>query len=158
MVEIKGSCSCSVRILGFLHLTIPYVQDSDRFATCTRYDLQSIEPPGILKTNLFCCCLKTCKNCVTGFHVFTSTGKIMVPPGPVNSFQSLWIMSKINLKWHRFHCCIFNNCPSFPPHISSQPDLVKTLCKQCFTLTHRLHSSPSAMMGIACGGFPLILT
>lgn len=51
MVEIKVSCSCSVRILGFLHLTIPYVQDLDRFATCTRYDLQSTEPPAILKTN-----------------------------------------------------------------------------------------------------------
>lgn len=70
--------------------------------TCAWYDVQSKEPPGLLTLTLkkqFILLLH--KNLRSATMVFMFSLQLE-NSSPVNSLPTLWIMSKMNLKWHNF--------------------------------------------------------
>lgn len=143
MVEIRDSCFGSVRISGSVRLIMSYVQDSDRVTTCTRCDPQSTEPPLTWKKQLLLPLL--CENLTSPalviFMLILELENLIVPPGPVNNDHN-----------NRFHCCIFDNCPSF---LICHPSMTLFMpyVKNCFALTHHVHSSPNTVTGVACSNF-----
>ncbi len=86
----------------------------------------------------------------------------MVPPGPVNSFHLNSVQNKplVTFCWSQISLLYLWQL-SIIFNMLSQHDLVYTLCKKkkkSFTLTHHIHSSPNAVMGIDCSSFLLTLT